>query len=122
VAANFASRSMRYTGVIVLIFLVFHLLDLTAGTTNGDGFSRGAAYENVVNSLERPAVAALYVAGNLALGVHLFHGVWSLFQSLGWAHPRFNRWRRAFAAGFAAVIVIGNVSFPIAVQLGVVDV
>jgi succinate dehydrogenase / fumarate reductase, cytochrome b subunit len=121
VAANFASRTMRYTGVIFLVFLVWHLLDLTAGTLNGGDFRRGAVYYNVDNSLSRWPVALLYIVGNLALGVHLFHGTWSLFQSMGWSNPRFNRWRRAIAAGFATVIVVGNVSFPIAVLTGIVE-
>jgi succinate dehydrogenase / fumarate reductase cytochrome b subunit len=54
------------------------------------------------------------------LGIHLFHGAWSIFQSLGWNNPRFNKWRRAFATGFAAVVVVGNVSFPVAVMAGIV--
>ena len=66
-------------------------------------------------------MAILYIVGNLALGVHLFHGAWSLFQTMGWNNPRFNAARRAFASGFAALVVIGNVSFPIAVLAGVVD-
>jgi succinate dehydrogenase / fumarate reductase cytochrome b subunit len=64
----------------------------------------------------------LYILGNLALGVHLFHGAWSLFQSLGLNNPRFNIWRRWFAIGFSALIVVGNVSFPIAVLAGIVKV
>lgn len=119
IAANFASRTMRYTGVIFLLFLVWHLFDLTF-TGTGYHYVRGMAYENVDNSLSRIPVALLYIAGNLALGVHLFHGAWSLFQSMGWNNPRFNVWRRNFAAGFAALVVIGNVSFPIAVLLGIV--
>ena len=75
---------------------------------------------NVDASLSRFPVAALYIVANLALGVHLFHGAWSLFQSLGLNNPRFNAWRRNFAAGFAAIVVVGNVSFPIAVLAGVV--
>ncbi len=65
-------------------------------------------------------IAALYIVANLALGLHLFHGAWSLFQSLGLNNPRFNKARRNFAAAFAAIIVVGNVSFPIAVLAGVV--
>ena len=122
VAANFASRTMRWTGVIFLVFLVWHLLDLTAGTLNGADFKRGSVYFNVDNSLSRWPVALLYIVGNLALGVHLFHGVWSLFQSMGWSNPRFKKWRRAIAAGFAGLIVIGNLSFPIAVLAGIVEV
>jgi succinate dehydrogenase / fumarate reductase cytochrome b subunit len=116
VAANFASRTMRWTGVIVLAFLAFHLADLTWGAANGSRFVRGDPYDNLIFSFRRPVVAVLYVVANLALGIHIFHGAWSLFQSLGINNPRYNRARLRFAQAFAAVIVIGNVSFPIAVQ------
>ena len=114
IAANFASRTMRWTGVIFALFLVWHLFDLTF-TGTGYTYVRGMPYENVSESLSRFPVAALYIVANLALGVHLFHGAWSLFQSLGLNNPRFNAWRRNFAAGFAAIVVIGNISFPIPV-------
>lgn len=120
VAANFASRTMRWTGVIVLLYLVFHLLDLTWGQANPD-FVRGEVYDNVVASFERVPVAVAYVVANLALGIHIFHGAWSLFQSLGVNNPRFNHLRRWFAVGFAAVITVGNAAFPIMVQAGVVQ-
>jgi len=122
--ASFASRTMRWTGVIVLLFLTWHLLDLTFGTVNSVGadgeFVRAEVYDNVVRSFERVPVSIFYVLANLALGVHLYHGVWSLFQSMGWNRPRFNQWRRAIATGVAALVVVGNVSFPIAVLAGVV--
>ncbi|MEM9514742.1 MAG: succinate dehydrogenase cytochrome b subunit [Actinomycetota bacterium] len=118
--ANFASRTMRWTGIIVLLFLVWHLADFTWGWVNPD-FVRGAVQRNVVASLERIPVAALYIVANIALGIHLFHGTWSLFQSMGWNNPRFNRWRRGLAAGVATLIVVGNVSFPVAVLAGVIE-
>ena len=121
--ANFASRTMRLTGLVVLLFLIWHILDFTLGVTNplGDGdFDKRQVYDNVVRSFERVPVSAFYILANLALGVHLYHGAWSIFQSLGWNSPRFNTWRRAFATGFAALIVVGNVSFPVAVLAGVV--
>ena len=122
--AKFASRTMRWTGIIVLAYLVWHLLDFTFGTVNAVGtestFVRGEVYNNVVRSLDRPVVAAFYVIANILLGIHLFHGAWSIFQSLGWNNPRFNNWRRGFATGFATIIVVGNVSFPIAVIAGIV--
>jgi succinate dehydrogenase / fumarate reductase cytochrome b subunit len=117
VAANFASRTMRWTGIIVLAFLAFHLADLTWGAANGSHFVRGDPYNNLVFSFRRPVVAIFYVVANLALGVHIYHGAWSLFQSLGINNPRINQARRRFAQGFAAIIVLGNISFPIAVQL-----
>jgi succinate dehydrogenase / fumarate reductase cytochrome b subunit len=115
VAANFASRTMRWSGIIVILFVAWHLADLTWGFANPD-FVRGDPYNNMVQSFERVPVAVLYIVANIALGIHIFHGAWSLFQSLGWNNPRFNRWRLYFARGFAAVIVIGNCSFPILVQ------
>ena len=120
VAASFASRTMRWTGIIVLAFLFFHLGDLTWGWFNPD-YVYGHVYNNVVTSFERVPVAILYIVGNLALGVHLYHGAWSIFQSLGWNNPRFNVWRRWFAMAFTAVVVVGNISFPIAVQAGIVS-
>jgi succinate dehydrogenase / fumarate reductase cytochrome b subunit len=121
VAANFASRTMRWTGTIVLLYLLFHLLDLTWGQANSE-FVRGDPYNNLVYSLQRPVVAVVYVVANVALAIHLFHGAWSMFQSLGLNNPRYNDARRRFATGFAAVILIGNVSFPVLVQAGVVDI
>jgi succinate dehydrogenase / fumarate reductase cytochrome b subunit len=122
-AANYAARTMRWSGVIVGLFILFHLMDLTWGTSPAatDAFTRGEPYQNLVESFQRTPVAIVYIIANLLLGVHIYHGAWSLFQSLGWANPRFNHWRRMFAIGFAAIIVIGNVSFPVAVMTGIVE-
>ncbi len=120
VAANFASRTMRWTGVIVLLFLAWHLADFTWGWVN-PGFVRGDVYRNVDASLSRVPVAALYIVANIALGIHLFHGAWSLFQSVGWNNPRFNIWRRYFAVAFAVVVTGGFISVPIGVQVGLVS-
>ena len=119
-AADFASRTMRWTGVIVGLFVVFHLADLTWGTANPD-FVRGDVYRNFVATFSRPPVAIIYILANIALGIHLFHGSWSMFQSLGVNNPRWNSWRRAFAVGFAALITAMNVMFPISVLTGIVD-
>lgn len=121
IAANYASRTMRWSGVIVGLFLVWHLFDLTF-TGTGYHYVRGHVYSNVALSLGRPLNALLYLVANLALGVHLFHGTWSLFQTMGWNNPRFNSWRRGFATGLTALIVLGNVSFPLAVTAGIVSV
>ena len=77
-------------------------------------------YDNLVASFKRVPVAIVYIVANVALGFHLYHGGWSLFQTMGWNHPRFNLWRRWFAGAFAGVVVVGNVSFPVAVLTGVV--
>ena len=118
--ASFASRTMRWTGIIVLLFIVWHLADLTWGWANPD-FVKGAVYYNIDTSLSRLPVAALYIVANIALGIHLFHGTWSLFQSMGWSNPRFNVWRRYLATAVATIVVVGNVSFPVAVLAGIVE-
>lgn len=120
IAANYAARTMRWTGVIVLLFVVFHLADLTWGQAN-PAFVRGAVYDNVVASFQRPLVAALYVVAQVALAFHIYHGAWSLFQSLGWANPRFKELRRWLAVAFTTVILVGNISMPLAVQLGLIS-
>jgi succinate dehydrogenase / fumarate reductase, cytochrome b subunit len=118
--ANFASRTMRWTGIIVVLFIAWHLADLTWGWVHPD-FVKGAVYYNIDQSLSRLPVAALYIVANIALGIHLFHGTWSLFQSMGWNNPRFNNWRRYLATGVATIVVVGNVSFPVAVLAGIVE-
>ena len=118
--ASFASRSMRWTGILVVLFIAWHLADLTWGWLNPD-YVYGEVYRNIDASLSRVPVAILYIAANIALGVHLFHGMWSLFQSMGWNNPRFNKWRRAVATGLATVVVVGNVSFPIMTLAGVIE-
>ncbi|MDX1659530.1 MAG: succinate dehydrogenase cytochrome b subunit [Nitriliruptorales bacterium] len=121
IAADFAARTMRWTGVIVLLFIGYHLADFTWGweVVNPD-FERGDVYNNMVASFSNPWVAAWYVAANLALGVHLYHGSWSLFQSLGVNSPRFNPWRRWFAVGFTLVVIVPNISFPVSVLTGII--
>lgn len=115
--ASYASRTMTMTGLVVALFLAFHLLDLTWGPANPD-FVRGDVYDNVVRSFSRWPVALLYVLGNAALGVHLAHGVWSATQTLGVDSRAWERARRGVALGVAGVVVAGNVAMPVAVQAG----
>ncbi len=75
----------------------------------------------MIASFRRWPVASVYVAANVALGFHLYHGAWSLFQSMGWNHPRWNPWRRWFAGAFAVIVSAGNISFPIAVLAHVIS-
>jgi succinate dehydrogenase / fumarate reductase cytochrome b subunit len=119
-AATAASRTMRWTGVIVGLFVIFHLADLTWGTANPD-FVRGDVYRNFVATFSRPPVAIIYIVANVALGLHLFHGAWSMFQSLGLNNPRWNSWRRTFSLAVAAGITAMNIMFPISVLTGMVD-
>jgi succinate dehydrogenase / fumarate reductase cytochrome b subunit len=116
---SYASRTMRWGGVIILLFIIYHLLHFTTGTVH-PAFREGAVYHNVVTGFSVWWVSLFYIVAQIALGFHLYHGVWSLFQSLGWNHPRFNRWREGLAHAFAWIVTLGNISFPIAVLTGLV--
>lgn len=118
-AANYASRTMRWTGTIVLLFVLFHLADLTFGWAN-PAYEYGAVYDNIIESLTRTPVAIFYLVAQLALAFHIYHGAWSLFQSLGVVGGRYKVFRRAFAIVFAAIIFIGNVAIVTAVWTGAV--
>jgi succinate dehydrogenase / fumarate reductase cytochrome b subunit len=111
---TYASRTMRWGGVIILLFVIYHLLHLTWGTVH-PAFVPGDVYHNVVTGFQVWWVSLFYIAAQVALGFHLYHGLWSMFQSLGWNHPRFNLWRNGFAHAFAWLITLGNISFPVAV-------
>jgi succinate dehydrogenase / fumarate reductase cytochrome b subunit len=122
VAANYASRTMRWSGVIFLAFLLFHLADLTWGLQPAapEVWERGAVYANFVATFSRAPVTVFYVIAMVALGFHLYHGAWSMFQSVGVNHPRFNRARRYFAVALAVLVTVGNAVMPLAVLFGLV--
>jgi succinate dehydrogenase / fumarate reductase cytochrome b subunit len=116
---NYPARAMRITGLLVGLFLLFHLFDLTWGQANPD-FHRGDAYGNLTRSIgdsDRWWAAAIYIVAMVLLALHLYHGAWSFFQSLGWNNPRFNAWRRLFAIGFTFVVVGGNLAILAAILL-----
>lgn len=117
--STFASRTMRWGGVIIGLFIVFHVLDLTTGTMN-PGFQRGEIYSNVVRSFSRWYVSLVYILAVLALGLHLYHGIWSMFQTLGWNSARSNAILRNAATLIALVLTAGNLAIPVSVLLGIV--
>lgn len=117
--STYASRTLRWGGVMLALFIVYHLLHLTIGSAHPD-FREGDVYHNVVAGFQVWYASAIYIAAMIALGLHLDHGLWSLFQTLGLQHPRYKRYVRLFAHGFALLVVLGNISFPIAVLTGVV--
>ncbi len=119
VQATYASRTMRWSGVIILLFVIFHLLDLTTGTANPN-FVYGRVYDNVVASFSRPYVSLVYTLAVGALGLHLYHGVWSAFQTLGLNNTRWNGFWRGLAILSGLALFLGNASMPLAVLAGVV--
>jgi succinate dehydrogenase / fumarate reductase cytochrome b subunit len=119
VASSAASRSMIWSGLLILLFVVYHLLDLTVGVANPD-FIEGDIYHNVVVSLGRFAGAAAYVIAMVALAFHLWHGLWSMFQSLGVSNARLTPPIQRAAATLAVIIALGFISIPVAVLVGLV--
>jgi succinate dehydrogenase / fumarate reductase cytochrome b subunit len=112
---------MRWGGVVLLLFVVYHLAHFTWGFAWAHpDFVPGDVHHNFVAGFRVWWVAGFYLAAQVALGFHLDHGVWSLFQTLGAGGPLVARWRRPLARGFALVVTLGNVSFPLAVLAGVV--
>ena len=119
--STYASRTMRWSGVILLLFIVYHLLHFTIGVhAVHPQFVPGDAYHNFVTGFQNPLVSGFYVLAMLALGLHLYHGAWSFMQTLGLSHPRYDHLRYAFAALVTLVILAGNISFPVAVLTGYV--
>lgn len=126
VQTTYAERTMRWGGVIVALFVVYHLAHFTWGLDVAPPmhFVPHDPYRNFVAGFSIWWVSLIYVVAQVFLGFHLFHGVWSMFQSIGWVPRSIARggpdWRRALATVFALVVCLGNVSFPIAVLAGVV--
>lgn len=120
VTANYASRTMRWGGVIILAFLAFHLADLTWGIQPAapTGWEHGAVQSNFIASFSRPPVAILYLIAIGAVAVHLYHGIWSMFQTMGINHPRFNMARKLLSVVLAVFIGVGNAIMPVAVLAG----
>ncbi|RME28877.1 MAG: succinate dehydrogenase [Deltaproteobacteria bacterium] len=112
-----SSSTMVVTGPLVLAFLAYHLLHFTFGSAH-PSFQPGDVYHNVVAGFSNWWVSGTYILANLLLFLHLRHGLWSWFQTLGLAHPRYNHWRRWFAWALSLAIGIGNISMPVAVLAG----
>jgi succinate dehydrogenase / fumarate reductase cytochrome b subunit len=116
--SSFASRSMALTGPILLAFIVYHILHLTTGTVH-PSFEEGSVYHNVVAGLKVVPVALFYLIALAALALHLWHGVWSLFQTLGASQARYESFGRRFATVFTLVVVLGFALVPISILAGV---
>jgi succinate dehydrogenase / fumarate reductase cytochrome b subunit len=121
VVASYAARTMRWGGIIILLFVIYHLMHLTFGVPRvHPDFIENDPYHNVVAGFQQWWASAIYIIANVALGLHLYHGLWSMFNSLGLNHPKFNPWKRNFAIAFALIVSLANISFPVAVLIGVV--
>lgn len=119
IATSYAARTMIWSGPIVGFFIVYHLLHFTTGQAHSN-FIKGDVYHNVITGFQNPAAALFYMVANVLLAIHLYHGVWSMFQTLGVNHPRYTPALRNLAKLFGFIVGVGNVSMPLAVLAGVV--
>ena len=120
-ATNYAARTMVLSGPILLGFVVFHLAHLTFGFAPGRyEHSATDVYANLVRGFSIPWVTGLYVVSMLALGFHLFHGAWSMFQTLGVNHSAYNQRIMRAALVVTAIVTLGNISIALSVLLGIV--
>ena len=120
-AASYASRTMMWSGPIVAAFVIFHVLHLTAGMVvplHEIGLNQPDVRANVIDGFSNPAISGFYILAMILLCLHLYHGLWSMFQSLGFNHPRYTPKLKTGAAIFAILIAIGNCSIPLAVMAG----
>jgi succinate dehydrogenase / fumarate reductase cytochrome b subunit len=114
--STFASRSMTITGPLLLVFIIYHILHMTTGTVHSH-FQEGAVYHNLITGL-RGIVGLVYIVAMIMLAFHLWHGVWSMFQTLGAPEDRNNSLARRFATVFTLVVTLGFIAVPLAVVTG----
>jgi succinate dehydrogenase / fumarate reductase cytochrome b subunit len=110
-SANAASLTMLYGGLFLIVFITFHILHFTTGTLHFNGFVHGQVYANVYSAFHNLATAGFYVVAMALLGLHLYHGTWSMFQTLGIDAPRWNN-------GIRAAMFLGFSSVPIGIAVG----
>lgn len=116
--STYASRTMYWSGPIVLAFVIYHLMQLTWGV-GGTEFKDMQPYDNIIAAFSVPPVAIFYVLAMAMLMTHLYHGIWSLFQTLGVNHPRYTPMLRHAAKAIAILLFIGFSSIPVSVLAGV---
>jgi succinate dehydrogenase / fumarate reductase cytochrome b subunit len=119
VQGSYAARTMRWGGVILALFVVYHILDLTAGVLNPHGVE-GEVYANVTADFHLWYVALVYCVAVVSLGFHIRHGMWSALQSLGASSAARQRALQTASFGVAFLITVGYLSVPFAVLTGLV--
>jgi succinate dehydrogenase / fumarate reductase cytochrome b subunit len=119
--ASYATRTMRWGGIILALFIVWHLLDLTTGTVHPGGFQQGHPYQNVVDTFSTWYSGVIYIVAMLALGLHIQHGFWSAAQTLGAGNATRDRFLKATANVLALVLTAGFIAVPVAVMTGAVS-
>jgi succinate dehydrogenase / fumarate reductase cytochrome b subunit len=118
VRSSIASRTMYWSGPVIAIFVIGHILHFTTGTLFGPSFRAGAIYENMIAAFRNVPVSIAYIIAMILLCLHLYHGLWSWFQSLGVHHPRHTPTLKRIAAFVAIILCAGFISIPLAIVTG----
>ncbi|MFC5063583.1 succinate dehydrogenase cytochrome b subunit [Actinomycetospora atypica] len=116
---SYAARTMRWGGVIIALFVIWHILDLTTGTVNPE-IGDASAYDKLVASFDRPVVAIFYILAMVALSLHISHGLWSGIQTLGGNSAARQHALKTFSVGVGVVVAVGFAIIPVSVMFGLV--
>jgi succinate dehydrogenase / fumarate reductase cytochrome b subunit len=120
IQADYAARTMRWSGPIIAVFVIYHLLHFTTGSVHPQ-FDVHDVYHNVISGFRVWPVSLFYIIAMVALAFHLWHGVWSLFQTLGLINPKSNKIIHRLAAIATLALVTGFISIPMAVLAGLIS-
>jgi succinate dehydrogenase cytochrome b subunit len=120
VETSYAARTMIWSGPLIFLYVVYHLAMFTFLVT-GPGYSPKDVYRNEVLAFQVPAISAFYVVAIIFLGMHLYHGAWSMLHTLGASNPRYRVLRRTIAPIVALAITLGYIAIPIAVLMGFIS-
>ncbi len=118
-SANAASLTMLYGGLFLILFIVYHISHFTTGAVHFRGFVEGEVYSNVWSAFQSYGIAGFYVVSMALLALHLYHGTWSMFQTLGVDTPRWNKGIRTAAKLVSIAIFLGFSSVPVLTVTGV---
>jgi succinate dehydrogenase / fumarate reductase cytochrome b subunit len=117
----YASRTMRWGGVIIGSFVIYHILHFTVGSALPE-FVHGEAYDNVIYGFRNPLIVAFYVVTLIMITFHVYHGLWSALQTVGANHPKYTPFRRPLALGLALLLLLGFLTVPVGVMAGVLTI
>jgi succinate dehydrogenase / fumarate reductase cytochrome b subunit len=120
IETSYAARTMIWSGPLIFLYVVYHLAMFTFLVT-GPGYSPTDVYRNEVQAFQVPAISLFYVVAIVFLGMHLYHGAWSMLHTLGASNPRYRVLRMTIAPIVAIAITVGYIAIPIAVLMGFIS-